>query len=469
MTDPLIAGLREIVGDRHCLTESEATAPFLTDWRGIYRGAARAVALPETAEQVQAILQLARRHGAPIVPQGGNTGLSGGATPDDGGKAIVLALKRMNRIRSLDAANNSLVAEAGCILADLHQAASDADRLFPLSLSAEGSCQIGGNLATNAGGINVLRFGNARDLCLGLEAVLPDGSLFSNLSGLRKDNTGYDLKQLLIGSEGTLGVITAAALKLFPKPIARATAILALSGVDKAVSLLARCRAGLADQLVSFELLPRFGIELGQKHVPGLAWPLAVLPDWSILVEANTSSPAFDLQAAFEATLAAALEAGEIADATVATSDQQSRAMWRIREGIVEGQWREGANIKHDISVPVAQVPRFLETAGAALRAAWPQVRILAFGHLGDGNIHFNLVQPPDETKDRFLDRTPAMNAIVHDEVQRYGGSISAEHGIGQLRRAELELRKSPVELDLMRQLKQMLDPENLMNPGKLL
>ena len=467
--DPLIAGLQAIVGERYCLTDAGATEPYLTDWRDIYHGAAHAVVLPETTEQVQAIVRLARQHGVTIVPQGGNTGLSGGATPDESGRAILLALKRMNKVRAIDPANNSMIAEAGCILADLQNAANDAERLFPLSLAAEGSCQIGGNLATNAGGINVLRFGNARELCLGLEAVLPDGSLFSGLRQLRKDNTGYDLKQLLIGSEGTLGIITAAALKLFPKPIARATAILSLPHLDKAVELLVRCRAGMADQLVSFELLPRFGIELALAHVPGLTWPLQDLPDWSILVEANTSSAAFDLTAAFENTLAAALEAGEIADATVATSDTQSRAMWRLREGIVEGQWREGANIKHDISVPVAEVPRFLISATPALQAAWPEVRILAFGHLGDGNIHFNLVQPKGESKERFLDRTAAMNTIVHDQVQKFGGSISAEHGIGQLRRDELQQRKSPVELELMRRIKQALDPENLMNPGKLL
>jgi FAD/FMN-containing dehydrogenase len=467
--DPLIAGLTAIVGERHCLTDPAAAAPYLTDWRNIYRGAARAIVLPETTEQVQAIVRLARQHGASIVPQGGNTGLSGGATPDDSGRSVLLSLKRMSKVRAFDRANNSMIAEAGCILADLQNAAADADRLFPLSLSAEGTCQIGGNLATNAGGINVLRFGNARDLCLGLEAVLPDGSVFAGLRQLRKDNTGYDLKQLLIGSEGTLGIITAAALKLFPKPIARATAILSLPQLDKAVDLLARCRAGMADQLVSFELLPRFGIELALAHVPGLVWPLKELPAWSILVEANTSSAAFDLPAAFENTLAAALEAGEIADATVASSDAQSRAMWKLREGIVEGQWREGANIKHDVSVPVAQVPQFLAAAAPALHAVWPEVRILAFGHLGDGNIHFNLVQPQGEAKERFLDRTAAMNAIVHDQVQKFGGSISAEHGIGQLRRDELQHRKSPVELDLMRRIKRALDPDNLMNPGKLL
>ena len=465
--DPLIAGLQAILGDR-CLTEPQATAPFLTDWRGLYRGIARAVALPETAAQVQAILRLARQHGTPVVPQGGNTGLAGGATPDEGGRALVVSLKRMNKIRNVDATNNSLVAEAGCILADLQAAASAADRLFPLSLSAEGTCQIGGNLATNAGGINVLRFGNARDLCLGLEAVLPDGSLFTNLNALRKDNSGYDLKQLLIGSEGTLGVITAAALKLFPKPVARATAILALSNIRTATALLARCRAGLADQLVSFELLPRFGIELALAHVPGLSWPLAEHPAWSVLVEAHTSSPAFDLRLAFETTLAAALEAGEIADAVLAASETQSGALWRLRESIVQGQWREGANIKHDVSVPVAKVADFLVAAQAALHAGWPQARILAFGHLGDGNIHFNLVQPKDEAADRFVARTETVNRIVHDVVQAFGGSISAEHGIGQLRRAELAQRKSPVELDLMRGIKRLFDPEDLMNPGKL-
>ena len=467
--DPLIAGLQAIVGARHCLTAPEALAPFLTDWRGLYRGRARAVLLPGTVAEVQAIVRLARQHHAPIVPQGGNTGLSGGATPDDSGRAIVLSLKRLTRVRALDPLNNSMVAEAGCILADLQQAASAADRLFPLSLAAEGTCQIGGNLATNAGGINVLRFGNARDLCLGLEVVLPDGTLVSHLHALRKDNSGYDLKHWFIGSEGTLGIITAAALKLFPKPVARATAIVALSDLEASPRLLARCRAGLADQLVSFELLPRFGIELGQRFVPGPTWPLKDLADWSILIEANTSSAAFDIRAAMEQSLGAALEAGEIVDAAVASSEAQSLAMWRLREGIVEGQHRSGANIKHDVSVPVAQVPAFMKEGFEAVRAAWSEARILAFGHLGDGNIHFNLVQPENEDKEHFLARTEAMNRIVHDVIDRFGGSISAEHGIGQLRRAELQHRKPPAELDLMRRIKRLIDPEDLMNPGKLM
>jgi FAD/FMN-containing dehydrogenase len=466
--DPLIAGLAAIVGARHCLTEPEALAPFLTDWRNIYRGRARAAVLPGTVEDVQAIVRLACQHRVPIVPQGGNTGLSGGATADDSGNAIVLSLKRLTRVRTIDPLNNSMVAEAGCILADLQQAASSADRLFPLSLAAEGTCQIGGNLATNAGGINVLRFGNARELCLGLEIVLPDGTLVSHLDALRKDNTGYDLKQMFIGSEGTLGIITAATLKLFPKPVARATAIVALTDLDVAPSLLAHCRAGLADQLVSFELLPRFGIELGLRVVPGLSWPLDSLPDWSILIEANTSSTSFDLRTAMENTLAAALEAGEIADAAVASSEAQSLAMWRLREGIVEGQHQSGANIKHDVSVPVAKVPAFMKAGFEAVHSAWPQARLLAFGHLGDGNIHFNLVQPEDESKERFLARTEAMNRIVHDVIARFGGSISAEHGIGQLRRAELQHRKPAAELDLMRKIKRLIDPDDLMNPGKL-
>ncbi|MGH6892844.1 MAG: FAD-binding oxidoreductase [Dongiaceae bacterium] len=467
--DPLIAGLQALVGARHCLTEPESLAPFLSDWRDIYRGRARAVLFPGTVAEVQAIVRLAKQHRAPIVPQGGNTGLSGGATPDDSGKAIILATKRLNQVREIDSLNNSMVVEAGCILADIQQAAGAADRLFPLSLSAEGTCQIGGNLATNAGGINVLRFGNARDLCLGLEVVLPDGMLLSNLHALRKDNSGYDLKQLFIGSEGTLGVITAAALKLFPTPIARATAIVALPDLGMSLPLLARCRAGLADQMVSFELLPRFGIELAQLFVPELTWPLVSRADWSLLIEANTSSTIFDIRAAMEQTLGAALEAGEIADAAVASSEAQSLAMWRLREGIVQGQHQSGANIKHDVSVPVAQVPAFMKAGFEAVLAAWPQARLLAFGHLGDGNIHFNLVQPEDESKECFLARTESMNRIVHDVVERFGGSISAEHGIGQLRRAELQHRKPPAELDLMRRIKHMIDPENLMNPGKLL
>ncbi|WP_119304384.1 FAD-binding oxidoreductase [Dongia deserti] len=466
--DSLIAGLQAIVGARHCLIEPDTQAPFVADWRGIYHGRARAVVLPGTVAEVQAIVRLARQHHAPIVPQGGNTGLSGGATPDDSGRAILLSLKRLTKVRTIDPLNNSMIAEAGCILANLQQAANEADRLFPLSLSAEGTCQIGGNLATNAGGINVLRYGNARDLCLGLEIVLPDGTLLSNLHGLRKDNTGYDLKQIFIGSEGTLGIITAAALKLFPKPVARATSVVALSDLDVAPALLARCRAGLADQLVSFELLPRFGIELGQRFMPGLAWPLERLADWSILIEANTSSAAFDIRAAMEQCLADALDAGEIIDAAVASSEAQSLVLWQLREGIVEGQNRTGASIKHDVSVPVAQVPAFVKAGFEAVLAAWPEARLLAFGHLGDGNIHFNLTQPEGESKAQFLARTEGMNRIVHDLVARFAGSISAEHGIGQLRRAELQHRKPAAELDLMRRIKRMLDPDDLMNPGKL-
>jgi FAD/FMN-containing dehydrogenase len=466
--DPLIAGLQAIVGPRYCLTEPEAQAPFVTDWRGLYHGKARAVALPGSTAEVQAIVRLARQHRAPVVPQGGNTGLAGGATPDGSGKAILLSLKRLNHVRAIDPLNNSMVAEAGCILANLQQAASETDRLFPLSLSAEGTCQIGGNLATNAGGLNVLRFGSARDLCLGLEVVLPDGELVSNLSALRKDNTGYDLRHLFTGSEGTLGIITAAALKLFPEPVARATAMVALSALEIAPVLLARCRAGLADQLVSFELLPRFGIELAQKFSPGLAWPLESLADWSMLIEANTSSTAFDLRAAMEQCLGAALEAGEITDAAVASSEAQSLAMWRQREALLEGQIKIGAGIKHDVSVPVAQVPAFIKTGIAAVVDAWPQARMLAFGHIGDGNIHFNLIQFEGEDKERFIARTEAVNTVVHDVVQRFGGSISAEHGIGQLRRSELRHRKPAAELDLMRRIKRLIDPDDLMNPGKL-
>jgi D-lactate dehydrogenase (cytochrome) len=466
--DPLIAGLQAIVGARHCLTDPDAQAPFVTDWRGIYHGKARAVVIPGSVADVQAIVRLARQNHVPIVPQGGNTGLAGGATPDDSGAAILLSVKRLNHVRAIDPLNNSMVAEAGCILANLQQAASEADRLFPLSLSAEGTCQIGGNLATNAGGLNVLRFGTARDLCLGLEVVLPDGTLMSHLDALRKDNTGYDLKHVFIGSEGTLGIITAAALKLFPKPVARATAMVALSDLEIAPTLLARCRAGMADQLVSFELLPRFGIELARRYSPGLAWPLESLADWSVLIEANTSSAAFDIRAAMEQCLGAALEAGEIADAAIASSEAQSQAMWRQREALLEGQIKIGAGIKHDVSVPVVQVPAFIKTGMAAVTSAWPQARMLAFGHIGDGNIHFNLVQFEGESKERFLARTDAVNTVVHDVVARFGGSISAEHGIGQLRRAELQHRKPPAELDLMRRIKRLIDPDDLMNPGKL-
>lgn len=457
-----------LLGPKGFLTDAEDLAPSLADWRGLYHGKACGLALPSSTEEAAALIKLTADFGIPVVPQGGNTGLSGAATPDESGDAVIVNMRRMNRIRSLDTANDTIIVEAGCILANIQQAAAMADRFFPLSLTAEGSCQIGGNLATNAGGINVLKFGNARALTLGLEVVLPDGSVLDSLTTLHKDNTGYDLKQLFIGAEGTLGLITAAALKLFPAFKARATALAALSDLAQAPALLSRCRAATADQLVSFELLPRFGLELAQKHF-ALRQPLESLPDWSLLIEAATPSADFNISLALENCLGEAMEAGEIVDGLLAESEAQRAELWRLREGIVNAQPREGASIKHDIAVPVAAIPAFVREASAALKAAFPETRLLCFGHLGDGNLHFNVLQPEGGDSGLFSASSGALNGLVHDLVSAHKGSISAEHGIGQLRRDELQRLKSPVALNLMTRIKAALDPDGRFNPGKVL
>ena len=457
-----------LLGPKGFLTDPTALAVALTDWRGLYHGKACGLALPDSTAVCASLVKLTAQHGIAVVPQGGNTGLSGAATPDASGDAVVVNLRRMNRIRALDTANDTIVVEAGCILANIQHAAAEADRLFPLSLTAEGSCQIGGNLSTNAGGLNVLKFGNARALTLGLEVVLPDGSVLDGLTVLHKDNTGYDLKQLFIGAEGTLGLITAASMKLFPAFKSRATALVALPALDVAPALLAHCRAATADQLISFELLPRFGLDLAWQHFQALN-PLEHTADWSLLIEAATPATDFDVSLALERALGEALEVGEITDGLIAESEAQRRELWRLREGIVNAQPREGASIKHDIAVPVASVPAFVSDATKALSAAYPAVRLLCFGHLGDGNLHFNLLQPAGGDPAAFLDGTGAINRLIHDLVTAYRGSISAEHGIGQLRRGELQRLKSPVALQLMRQVKAAIDPGGRFNPGKVL
>jgi len=457
-----------LLGPKGFLTDPLELQPVLSDWRGLYRGKACGLALPDSTAACAALIKLTAQYGIPVVPQGGNTGLSGAATPDERGDAVVINLRRMNRIRALDTANDTIMVEAGCILADIQAEASAADRLFPLSLTAEGSCQIGGNLSTNAGGLNVLKFGNARALTLGLEVVLPDGSMLDGLTTLHKDNTGYDLKQLFIGAEGTLGLITAAALKLFPAFTSRATALVALPALDMAPALLARCRAATADQLVSFELLPRFGLDLAHQHFNARN-PLAHTADWSLLIEAATPAADFDVSLALERILGEALEDGQICDGLMAESEAQRTELWALREGIVNAQPREGAGIKHDIAVPVASVPAFVAEASATLKAAFPDVRLLCFGHLGDGNLHFNVLQPAGGDPTTFLAETGAINRLIHDLVMASRGSISAEHGIGQLRRGELQRLKSPIALQLMRQIKAAIDPEGRFNPGKVL
>ncbi len=457
-----------LLGPKGFLTAPDDIAPHLTDWRKLYHGKACGLALPADTGAAAALVKLTAKHSIPIVPQGGNTGLSGAATPDASGHAVIVNMRRMNRIRSLDTANDTIVVEAGCILQQIQEAAAAADRFFPLSLTAEGSCQIGGNLVTNAGGINVLKYGNARALTLGIEAVLPDGSVLDALTTLHKDNTGYDLKQLFIGSEGTLGLITAASLKLFPAFKARATAFAGLASLEAAVTVLSRLRAATAEQLVSFELLPRFGLDLAQKNF-GLRQPLDDAPEWVLLIEAATPSADFDIALALERALGEALEAGEIVDALMAETESQRQALWALREGIVNAQPKEGASIKHDIAVPVASTPAFVTETAAALAKAYPTARLLCFGHVGDGNLHFNLLQPEGGDPAAFLGLSPAINRLVHDHVAAHKGSISAEHGIGQLRRDELSRLKSPVALGVMRAVKAALDPDGRFNPGKVL
>ncbi len=464
----LRARLDAAVGSTQVLTVPADVAPYLTDWRGRYHGQAQAVVRPGSTSEVAAVVRACADAGVPIVPQGGNTGQCGGATPDPGGRAIVLSLLRMNRVRGVDAANATLTVEAGATLAAVQQAAAEAGLMFPLSLAAEGSCTIGGNVSTNAGGTAVLRFGNARDLTLGVEVVLADGRVWDGLRALRKDNTGYDLKQLFIGSEGTLGIVTAAVLKLFPAPRTRATALVALSDVVSAVGLLHDLKQAVGDRLVGFELMSAHSLALSRKHFAALPDPLPGYP-WYALVQADDSAADSPLAAQLERALGAALERGLARDATVAQSGEQARAMWSLRENIAEAQRRDGPNIKHDISVPVSAIPRFLESAAAALTAALPGIEFVTFGHLGDGNLHYNLAAPAGTAPEKFLGNAPVANRIVHDLVAAHGGSISAEHGIGQQKRDELVHYKSPIEVDMMRGIKAAFDPTGILNPGKVL
>ena len=463
----MIETLADIVGAQNVITDAETMHPYLGDWRGRYRGAARCVVRPGTTAEVSAIVRACAAAGVAMLPQGGNTSHCGASIPDKSGKTVLISLSRLTKIRAVDAANNTITVEAGCVLQNLQEAALAVDRLFPLSLAAEGSCQIGGNLSTNAGGVQVLRYGNARELVLGLEVVLPDGEVWNGLRGLRKDNTGYDLKQLFIGAEGTLGIITAAVVKLFPLPQSTATAWLAIASPQAAIGLLNGLQAAFGAMLTACELVSDISLGMVLKHIPGAQAPLEKSP-WYLLVELSGSGEEAALRDALATFLEPALENGEISDAVLAQSVDQAKRLWNLRESISEAQKIEGFSIKHDISVPVSRIPEFLERAGSALQHAWPGIRIVAFGHVGDGNLHYNQSKPEAGENAAFIAAQPQVNEMVHDIVHQLGGSISAEHGIGQLKREEILRYKSPLEMQMMRTIKQAFDPRGLMNPGKV-
>jgi FAD/FMN-containing dehydrogenase len=468
LTSQTHAELRTLLGADAVLTAAHDLEAFEIDHRKLYRGHALAVLLPKDTEQVAAITRWCNERRIALVPQGGNTGYCGGATPDESGRQLVLSLRRLNRIRDLDAANYSMTVEAGCVLAQIQQAADAADRFFPLSLGSEGSCQIGGNLATNAGGLNVVRYGMTRDLVLGIEAVLADGTVLPGLKSLRKDNTGYDLKSLLVGSEGTLAVITAATLKLWPKMRVSATALLAVHSPAAALALLGSLRAAASEFLSSFELMPRIGIELATRYVEGVRDPFEHPYPWYILCELTSGGPE-DLDALLQTTLSAAMERDGILDAVLANSERVRADFWYLREHIPEAQRRAGPSLKHDISVPVASLPEFITEASQWVHEQVPEGILVCYGHAGDGNLHFNINQLSGANSAAFLAREPAIRRAIHDLVARYHGSISAEHGIGRLKREELQRYASPVKLAMMGAIKRALDPNGIMNPGKLL
>jgi FAD/FMN-containing dehydrogenase len=464
--DPaVVARLKEAAGPKGFSEDPEEIAPHLTEWRGKYRGNSGLLLKPQSPAEVSRILEICNETRTPIVPQGGNTGLVGGQIPFGG--EVLLSTARMNRIRDLDCDGLSVVAEAGVVLAQLHRATDDAKRYFPLNLASEGSCTIGGNISTNAGGVNVLRYGNMRELVLGLEVVLADGSVLDLLRTLRKDNTGYDLKQLFISAEGTLGIITAAALKLFPKPQARATSLVAVPDVTAAISLLHLIQEATGGLVSAFELIPRIGLEMVLAHIPQTHDPLSKTSPWYVLVEVE-SGARLALREITEDALAQALERGFATDAVVADSEAQRCSLRRLRESLSEAQKYEGGSIKHDVSVPIAAIPEFLARGGAAVERLIPGVRPVPFGHLGDGNIHFNFSVPKGGDSAAFLARWEEINRLVHDIVHEFGGSISAEHGIGVMKVDEMLRYKSAAEIETMRALKRTLDPNNILNPGKV-
>ena len=465
----LLSDLRRAVGSQGYLDQAADIEPYLVDHRKLYRGATPLVLRPDSTEQVSAIMRMCNAARVGVVPVGGNTGYCGGATPSEDGSQIVLSLARMRRIRSIDPLNYTMIAEAGCVLAEVQAAAASVDRLFPMSLGSEGSCQLGGNLSTNAGGTAVLRYGMMRDLILGLEVVLPDGRVLDGLKPLRKDNTGYDLRNLFMGAEGTLGVITAAACKLFSRPASTVTAFVGLNDPQQAVALLSRLRIFTGDAVSTFELIPRIALELVLEHIPNTANPVDQTHAWYVLLEIGMGRHDATMREAIEVELAAAMEEGQINDAALASSESQREMFWRLRETIPEAQRRIGASIKHDVSVTTGELPRFIIEASQLVHAICPQGRIVSYGHLGDGNLHFNVSRPIDGDDESFLRQAPDINRAVHDLIARYGGSISAEHGIGRLKREELVRYEQPAAIEVMRAIKQALDPNGIMNPGKVL
>jgi FAD/FMN-containing dehydrogenase len=470
-----VAKLRTIVGDKGLITDERDKHPFLTDWRENYLGKALAIVRPATTEEVSAVVKLCSAEGVAVVPQGGNTGMSGGATPDEDGREIVLSLTRMNRILDIDKVGYTMTVEAGVVLKAIQDAAADADRLFPLSLGAEGSCTIGGNLSTNAGGVQVLHYGNARQLVLGLEVVQPNGDIWNGLRALKKDNTGYDLRDLYLGAEGTLGIITKAILKLWPKPKDNATAWSAVPSPQAAVELLSGAYTASEDNVTSCELMGRQGIDLVLQHIPGTTDPLTEKHEWYVLMEWSSTRPAsvgdnaVGLRDKMEAYLGEAMEKGLVLDAVIAQTEAQSKALWALRENHTEASKQEGPSVKHDISVAVSKIPPFVPEGLAAMKKVLPGCRPLVFGHVGDGTLHFNCQAPAAWTKPQFAPYVEPISSAIYDLVTAYGGSISAEHGIGRIKLEELAHYRGRTELDVMRQLKRALDPHNIMNPGKVI
>ena len=460
--------LKNTLGPKGWIEDKEIIEPYLLEERGLFRGESSLLLKPKNTEEVSKILKLCNEYNIKVVPQGGRTGLCGGTIPSENGQEIILSLERMNKIKDLNEANFTITVEAGCILNNIQNIADEKNFLFPLSLASEGSCTIGGNLSTNAGGINVLRYGMARDLVLGIEVVLANGEIWSNLTSLRKDNRGYDLKQLFIGSEGTLGIITSAVLKLFPAPRNIETALFAIPNTDAAIELLGLARNASADLLNAYELISRIGMEMVIKHIPGAKEPIKDKYEWYVLIEFSSSSKN-NLRQQMEDLFELALNKKIVLDGVIAESTQQRKDLWVLRDGLNEAQKPEGGSIKHDISVPINNVSKFIDSASKCVKKFIPSSRVVAFGHIGDGNIHFNISQPLKQDKNEFLNKWNDVNKLVFDIVESLNGSFSAEHGIGKLKRKELQTYNPKIEIDLMKSIKSTFDPNNILNPGKVL
>lgn len=469
ISEELIARFTAIVGEKNALRNPVDQISYLSEPRDLFHGRAALVLRPASVEEVSAIMKLAYETATPVVPQGGNTGLVGAQQPDTSGRAIILSLSRLNEIRNIDTIGNLVTVEAGVVLQNLQEAVQDAGRLFPLSLGAEGSCQIGGNLSSNAGGTAVLAYGNMRELCLGLEVVLPDGQVLNDLRRVKKDNTGYDLRDLFIGAEGTLGVITAAVLKMHPQPKGKAVAYAGLQSGQDVVQLFRLATDQAGQTLTGFELMPRIGMEFILRHIAEARDPLENAYPWYVLIEISSARSEADAQEMMEAVLTQGFETGLVQDAAIAQNGAQADLFWKMREEMSPAQKPEGGSIKHDISVPVASIPAFLAEAAIAVEEMIPSARVVCFGHIGDGNLHYNVSQPVGADKQAFLARWHELNHRIHTIVMHYNGSISAEHGIGALKREELRAFKQPLALELMRRIKQAFDPKNIMNPDKLL